>query len=34
VTLRPRERQIRVSTALFNNRSEVRRFLRTCERIA
>jgi selenocysteine lyase/cysteine desulfurase len=32
VTLRPLERQIRVSTALFNNRSEIRHFLQTCSR--
>jgi selenocysteine lyase/cysteine desulfurase len=33
VTLRAPERQIRVSTALFNNRSEVRLFLQACSRL-
>jgi len=32
VTLRPEKRQIRISTALFNNRSDVERFLSTCDR--
>jgi selenocysteine lyase/cysteine desulfurase len=32
VTIRAQERQIRVSTALFNNRAEVRRFLGACSR--